>query len=223
MSQRPAGTEGSGPAGVSPAEHGGRGPAGAVPSPLLRDGDRFLVPPLLLFAVYLLMAGHNRPGGGFVAGLTMASAVVLRAQARSVSDALRLLPMAPVRMLAAGLLTASLVAIAPLLAGGDVLDQPFIEVDLPVFALVKLTAAFIFDIGVAVLVVGVMGAVLEAFGDGEEALGIPEGAQARVADGDSPTAAEGDEGSPFADPKTREAATGVAAEPGSGPNEQRST
>lgn len=160
MSRPPAGSSGSGHAGGSRSR--------AVTSPLLQDGDRLLVPPLLLFALYLLMAGHNRPGGGFVAGLTVASAVVLRAQVRSVAEALQLLPLVPMRMLAAGLLTASLVAVAPLLFGGGVLDQPFVEIDLPLFATVKLTTAFVFDIGVAVLVVGVVGAVLEAFGDGHD-------------------------------------------------------
>lgn len=160
----------------------GLGAGGAIPSPLLRDGDRILVPPMLLFALYLLMAGHNRPGGGFVAGLTMAAAVVLRAQARSVSDALALLPVVPMRMLAAGLLTASLAAISPLLVGGNVMDQPFIEVDLPLFAHVKLTTAFIFDIGVATLVVGVMGAVLEAFGDGDAATDLTADPGARSDD-----------------------------------------
>lgn len=134
-------------------------------SPLLRDGDRILVPPLLLFALYLLMAGHNRPGGGFVAGLVVAAAVVLRAQARTVATALQMLPLPPVKLLALGLLLACAVAVAPLALGGGVLDQPFVEQTWPLFGTVKLTAAFAFDIGVATLVVGVVGGVLEAFGD----------------------------------------------------------
>jgi multisubunit Na+/H+ antiporter MnhB subunit len=134
-------------------------------STLLRDGDRLLVPPLLLLALYLLVAGHNRPGGGFVAGLVVAAALVLRSQARSVDDALRLLPAGPTLLLAGGLATATLTALAPLLAGGGVLDQPFTERVLPLFGTVKLTAASAFDIGVAVLVVGVVAAVLDAFGD----------------------------------------------------------
>ena len=134
-------------------------------SALLRDGDRVLVPPLLLFALYLLMAGHNRPGGGFVAGLTVASAVVLRAQARSTAHALELLRTRPVTLLAVGLLLAVGVAMAPLLTGGRFLDQPFTEVDLPLFGAVKLTAALPFDIGVALLVVGVVAAIIEAFGE----------------------------------------------------------
>lgn len=191
------------PAGPAPPTGGDARRVGTSPSPLLRDGDRILVPLLLLFALYLLLAGHNRPGGGFVAGLTVASAVVLRAQGRSVVEALRLLPVVPVRMLAFGLLLAALTAVAPLLFGLGVLDQPFVEVELPVFATVKLTSALVFDIGVAVVVVGVVGAILDAFGD-EEATG----AVAARAVGEVGEAGPGQvvEGSPFTDPSTRAAA-----------------
>ncbi|WP_370325978.1 MnhB domain-containing protein [Euzebya sp.] len=134
-------------------------------SALLRDGDRVLVHPLVLFALYLLMAGHNRPGGGFVAGLTLTAAVVLRAQARSTADAMRLLWVRPTVLLAVGLGTAALVALWPLAISGGVLDQPFVEFDVPFFHHVKLTSAFVFDIGVALVVVGMAGAILEAFGD----------------------------------------------------------
>jgi multisubunit Na+/H+ antiporter MnhB subunit len=134
-------------------------------SALLRDGDRVLVPPLLLFALYLLMAGHNRPGGGFVAGLTIASAVVLRAQARGAADAVALLRAHPMTLMGIGLVLATAVGAAPLLTGGTFLDQPFAEVDIAVFGPVKFTAALVFDIGVALLVVGVVSAIVEAFGE----------------------------------------------------------
>lgn len=137
-------------------------------STLLSDGDRILVPPLVLFALYLLMAGHNRPGGGFVAGLTMAAAVVLRGQARGAVEALRLIVVRPLTLLGLGLLLAVVVAVAPMVTGGGFLDQPFTEVVVPVFATVKLTAAFVFDVGVALLVVGVVAAVVEAFDLQEE-------------------------------------------------------
>lgn len=130
---------------------------------LIRDGDRILVPPLMLFALYLLTAGHNRPGGGFVAGLTVASAVVLRAQARGVGEAMHLIRLAPLSLAAVGLMIAALVGVAPMLAGGGFLDQPFEEYDVALFGPVKLTAAFGFDIGVALLVVGVVAAFVEAF------------------------------------------------------------
>ena len=44
---------------------------------ILRAATRFLMPLLLLFALFLLLRGHNEPGGGFVAGLVVAAAFVL--------------------------------------------------------------------------------------------------------------------------------------------------
>jgi multisubunit Na+/H+ antiporter MnhB subunit len=134
-----------------------------VKTALIRDGDRLIVPPLVLFALYLLAAGHNRPGGGFVAGLTVASAVVLRAQARGVGEAVAMLRLPPISLAAGGLLLAVTVGLAPMLAGEQFLAQPFVEQDWPLFGAVKLTAAFVFDIGVALLVLGVASAFVEAF------------------------------------------------------------
>ena len=43
---------------------------------ILRAGTRYLVGLLLIFSVYLLLRGHNEPGGGFIGGLIGASASV---------------------------------------------------------------------------------------------------------------------------------------------------
>lgn len=132
---------------------------------LLRDGDRVLIPPMMLFAVYLLMAGHNRPGGGFVAGLTIASAIVLRGQARGATEALKIIRVSPLNLLAIGLMLAVLVGGTLMVAGDGFLDMVFTEVELPLFGVVKFTSAFPFDVGVTLLVVGVVAAIVEAFGE----------------------------------------------------------
>ena len=44
---------------------------------ILRTATRFLMPLLLMFALFLLLRGHNAPGGGFVGGLVVAAAFVL--------------------------------------------------------------------------------------------------------------------------------------------------
>ena len=46
-------------------------------SSILQTATRLLMPLLLLFAVFLLLRGHNQPGGGFVGGLVVASSFVL--------------------------------------------------------------------------------------------------------------------------------------------------
>ena len=47
---------------------------------ILRVAARVLVPLLLLFSLFMLLRGHNLPGGGFVGGLVAASAFVLYVQ-----------------------------------------------------------------------------------------------------------------------------------------------
>jgi len=48
---------------------------------ILRTATRYLFPIIMLFSVYVLLRGHNEPGGGFVGGLAAASAYTLYALA----------------------------------------------------------------------------------------------------------------------------------------------
>ena len=58
---------------------------------LLRTAARFLVTLLLLFSIFLLLRGHNEPGGGFVGGLVAAGAFALYGLASNVVEARRAL------------------------------------------------------------------------------------------------------------------------------------
>ena len=64
------------------------------------------MPLLLLFAVFLLLRGHNQPGGGFVGGLVVASSFVLYSIAFGVDAARRALLVTPSTLLGVGLLVA---------------------------------------------------------------------------------------------------------------------
>ena len=46
-------------------------------SPLLATGTRTMVPTLVLFSIFLLVVGHDLPGGGFAGGLIASSALLL--------------------------------------------------------------------------------------------------------------------------------------------------
>ncbi|HMN02746.1 MAG TPA: MnhB domain-containing protein, partial [Geobacter anodireducens] len=63
----------------------------------LATAVRLLLPLLLLFSLFLLLRGHNEPGGGFVGGLVAAAAFALHALAHGVAAARRVLRVEPDR------------------------------------------------------------------------------------------------------------------------------
>jgi multicomponent Na+:H+ antiporter subunit A len=123
---------------------------------------------VLVLSVYLLFAGHNQPGGGFVGGLVAGAAVGLRYVAGGI-DAVR--DAAPVRawtILGSGLLVAGLAATVPLALGDPVLESAKATWHLPALGEVHATTAAVFDTGVYLLVVGFVLMLFEAFGDDPE-------------------------------------------------------
>ncbi len=130
-------------------------------SPVARLGVQVATPLALVAAAYLFFAGHNRPGGGFAAGLVVGAVVALR----NITGLQR--PADPLVLLTAGGLLAGAVAIAPLLGGGVLLDQIVVETTLPVLGKVKSGTALVFDAGVFLIVVGLVVAVLDGLGTRE--------------------------------------------------------
>jgi len=109
---------------------------------------------MTLFAMYLLLRGHNAPGGGFIAGLLTVAAIVLQAVAFNVRHVEYLLPIHPPGFIFMGLLLAVGTSLAPTLLGAPFLDQTFAHVTVPFFGDVELATALLFDLGVYFVVVG---------------------------------------------------------------------
>jgi len=78
-----------------------------VASLILSTATRLLLPLLLMFSIFLLLRGHNEPGGGFVGGLVAAAAFALHAIAYSVAATRRLLIIDPRALIGTGLLIAA--------------------------------------------------------------------------------------------------------------------
>jgi multicomponent K+:H+ antiporter subunit A len=124
----------------------------AMATPALIMG--LLFPVITVTAAFLLLRGHDLPGGGFVAGITMAVAFILQYMARGtvwVENHLRVLP---VRWMGAGLLLAGGIGAAAWLFDRPFLTSYFSYADLPLLGPVPLASALIFDLGVFALVVG---------------------------------------------------------------------
>jgi multicomponent Na+:H+ antiporter subunit B len=136
-----------------------------VDSPILRSGARFLVPLMLLFSVFVLVRGHNEPGGGFVGGLVAATAFALVLLSEGLGEARRLLRLDPLALVAAGLLVALVSGVPPLLRGGPYMTGLWLKVPLPVVG--KVGSPVIFDVGVYLVVLGIVLAILFALAEDE--------------------------------------------------------
>ena len=115
---------------------------------------RLLFPVIGTAAVYLFMRGHDLPGGGFVAGLTMSVAFILQYMAGGTRWVEARLTILPVLWIGLGLTFAAGIGIAAWLFGYPFLTSAFAYADLPVIGRVPLASALIFDLGVFTLVVG---------------------------------------------------------------------
>ncbi len=113
-----------------------------------------LFPVLAAAAAFLLLRGHDLPGGGFVAGITMAVAFILQYMARGTVWVEARLRVLPVRWMGIGLLLAVGTGTAASLYGRPFLSSSFSYLDIPLLGAVPLSSALVFDIGVFALVVG---------------------------------------------------------------------
>ncbi|MBA2497782.1 MAG: hypothetical protein H0V33_11945 [Acidimicrobiia bacterium] len=135
-------------------------------SPVLELSVRFIFLAAIIGSLYLLFAGHNQPGGGFVGGLVAGAAVALRYVFGGIDEVRSLTPFQPWTILGVGLLVAAVTATVPLAFGHDVIEVSSATLELPVgFATLKATSALPFDAGVYLLVLGLVFMVFEAFGD----------------------------------------------------------
>lgn len=132
---------------------------------ILDRSVRVLFHPVLIASLYLLFAGHNQPGGGFVGGLVAAAAVSMHYVAGGIDEVRRLSRFRPWTILGTGLLLSFVTASLPLLLGNEILATALFDYDVPILGTIKTTSALFFDIGVYVLVVGLVLMVFEAFGD----------------------------------------------------------
>lgn len=124
---------------------------------------------VMMASVWLLFAGHNQPGGGFVGGLLAGAAITLNYVAGGIAEVRARSRFRPWTVLGAGLLLAVGTAAFPLFTGGAVLDVASRSLALPVLGTVSLTTALAFDAGVYLAVVGVVLMAYEAFGDASPA------------------------------------------------------
>lgn len=142
------------------------------PSLILDTTTRAVFPPVMVFSLYLLFVGHNAPGGGFVGGLTAGIALVLLYAGGGIERVRAVATVPYETLLGSGLLIACVTGLASLLLGEPFQSSAILETDVPLLGHVKLVTVLFFDIGVYVIVVGLVLALLTVLGappGGEEA------------------------------------------------------
>ncbi len=133
-------------------------------SALLDVVVRLLFHGLVVLSLYLLFAGHNTAGGGFAGGLVAGIALAGRYLAGGPAELGAAAPVRAGRLLGLGVATAATTAIVPLFFGKEALYSAFFEATVPVLGHVEFVTATFFDIGVYLVVVGLVLDVLRSLG-----------------------------------------------------------
>lgn len=135
---------------------------------ILQTATTAIMPLQLLFSLFLLLRGHNQPGGGFIAGLVAAGAVALYTFAFGVAAAKALLRVEPLVILAVGLLVAISSAFPAIFTGDPLMTTQRYALSLPGLGTVKVSTPLWFDCGVYLAVIGAVLTVLIALSEAKE-------------------------------------------------------
>jgi multicomponent Na+:H+ antiporter subunit A len=133
-------------------------------SVIFEIATRLLFHTMVVFAAFLLFSGHNAPGGGFAAGLVVGIALAVRYLAGGRFELGEAAPVHPGLLLGSGLFLSAGVGLVALLAGGSVLESVILEWDVPLLGHVKLVTSLFFDLGVFLVVVGLVLDLLRSLG-----------------------------------------------------------
>jgi multicomponent Na+:H+ antiporter subunit B len=122
---------------------------------ILQTATRLIFTLLLLFSIFILLRGHNEPGGGFIAGLVTSGAFVLYSIAYDVASARRALRLDPRAWIAIGLLLSTACGLYSVLMNEPFLTGKWASVDWIGSVPLAIGTPMFFDIGVYFVVIGI--------------------------------------------------------------------
>ena len=142
----------------------GRPWSGDIHPLILATFSRLLLPLALMVAVFILLRGHNLPGGGFIAGLITAVALTMQYLANGIAWTRTRLSGELHPLIGLGLLTATLTGLISIYLGYPFLTSAHGHVHLPLIGDLEIASAMVFDLGVAMVVVGITLVILIPLG-----------------------------------------------------------
>ncbi|KKI89046.1 monovalent cation/H+ antiporter subunit B [Bacillus sp. SA1-12] len=132
---------------------------------IIRSVTKVAVVIILTFAINLFVSGHHYPGGGFIGGLAFASALILLFISFDIETVLNNIPVDFKILAAVGVLISVLTGVGSMVFNVPFLSQSFGYFNLPVFGKTELATAVIFDVGVALAVIGTSITIILSIGD----------------------------------------------------------
>lgn len=120
---------------------------------ILSTASKYLLPLLLIFSFFLLLRGHNEPGGGFVGGLVAAAAYALYFIGNGVYEAEKLFKAEPIKIISSGLILALLSTVPSIIANKEFMKGFWLDTNVPVIG--KIGTPLLFDMGVYLVVLGI--------------------------------------------------------------------
>lgn len=134
---------------------------------IFRTVAPYLTSLMVLFSIFVLLRGHNEPGGGFIGGLIAASAFAIYGIACGVSPVRRAMYFHPMAISGFGLFIAAMAGIASLFVGVPFLTGLWTELHMFGVTL-DLSTPLVFDIGVYLVVVGSITSIALALEERED-------------------------------------------------------
>ncbi|MDE3722507.1 Na+/H+ antiporter subunit A [Nocardiopsis sp. N85] len=126
--------------------------------------SRFLFPVVMIISVYLLLTGHGAVGGGFAAGIVAGLAFIVRYLAGGRFELYNTAWVQPGVLIGAGLAISTGIALGGAIFGSEVLAGGDVHLDLWILGEPHLTVSLFFDIGVYLLVIGLILDILRSLG-----------------------------------------------------------
>jgi multicomponent Na+:H+ antiporter subunit B len=132
---------------------------------IIRSVTKVAVVIILTFAINLFISGHHYPGGGFIGGLTFASALILLFLSFDMETVRKNIPLDFKVVAAVGVLVSVLTGVGSMIFDAPFLSQAFGYFNIPIFGKTELATAVIFDVGVGLAVIGTSMTIILSIGD----------------------------------------------------------
>ncbi|MCM3712770.1 Na(+)/H(+) antiporter subunit B [Halalkalibacter oceani] len=135
---------------------------------ILKTATQLIIFIIIIFSIYVFLAGHHNPGGGFIGGLMTAAAFVLLGLAFDIDTVKKTIPIDFKMITALGLLIAVLTGVGAFVFGANFLTHTFDYFMLPLLGETELATALLFDIGVYLVVIGVTLTIIFSIGEDQK-------------------------------------------------------